>query len=59
LNRPKIFLDIEDDDNYDEEGDNQLEKNITPVKSALKPWKRFTPTANFMIFKILSITASK
>ena len=26
----KIFLDIEDDDNYDEEGDNQPEKNITP-----------------------------
>ena len=25
----------------------------------LKPWKRFEPTANFMIFKIRSITASE
>ena len=54
----KIFLDIEEDDNYDE-GDNQQEKNITLLKSALKPWKRFEPTANFMIFKIRSITASE
>ena len=26
----KIFLDVKDDDNYDEEGGNQPEKNITP-----------------------------
>ena len=59
LPKIKIFIDVIDDDNYDEEGGNQSEKNITPgPKSALKPWKRFEPTANFMIFKIRSITAS-
>ena len=52
----KIFLDIEDDDNYDE-GDNQPEKNITP-KECLEALE-FEPTANFMIFKIRSITASE
>ena len=34
----KIFLDIEDDDNYDE-GDNQPEKNITP-KQCLEALKK-------------------
>ena len=52
----KIFLDVEDDDNYEEEGDNKPEKTLL-LKNALKPWKRFEPTANFMIFKIRSITA--
>ena len=31
------------------------QKRTSLLKSALKPWKRFEPTANFLIFKIRSI----
>ena len=54
----KIFLDVKDDDNYDEEGGNQPEKTLL-LNNALKPLKRFKHTANFMMFKIRSITASE
>ena len=35
----KIFLNFEDDDNYDEEGDNKPEKNITP-KECLEAFEK-------------------